>query len=58
MMKKKEKSKSDTAGEFVFVGPLLIGIGLGIYFNQVAVGALVGLGVGFILFGLVKVLMK
>ena len=54
----KEKSKSDTAGGLVFVGPLLIGIGLGIYFNQTAVGLMVGLGTGFILFGLVKALMK
>jgi len=54
----KEKSKSDTAGGLVFVGPLLIGIGLGIYFNQTAVGVMVGLGTGFILFGLVKALMK
>ena len=58
MMKKKEKSKSETIGELVFVGPLMIGIGLGIYINQVAVGTLVGLGVGFILFGIVKALMK
>ena len=55
---KKKKSKSDTIGELVFVGPLLIGIGLGIYYNQVAVGALVGLGVSFILFGIVKALIK
>ncbi len=58
MMKKREKSKSDTVGEIVFVGPLLIGIGLGIYYNQAAVGVLVGLGVSFILFGIVKALMK
>ena len=57
-MKKREKSKSETVGELVFVGPLLIGIGLGIYYNQTAVGALVGLGTGFILFGIVKALMK
>ena len=58
MREKKEKSKSDTVGGLVFVGPLMIGIGLSIYFNQTAVGVLVGLGVGFILFGLVKALMK
>lgn len=55
---KEEKSKSDTVGGFVFVGPLLIGIGLGIYYNQTAVGVLVGLGISFILYGLVKALMK
>ena len=59
MIKKKEgKSKSDTVGGLVFIGPLMIGICLGIYYEQTAVGALVGLGVGFILFGLVKAFMK
>ena len=58
MSEKKEKSKSDTVGGLVFVGPLMIGLGLGIYFNQTAVGVLVGLGFGFILFGLVKALIK
>ena len=58
MTKNKEKSKSETVGGFVFVGPLIIGIGLGIYYNQTAVGVLVGLGVGFIFFGIVKALMK
>ncbi len=53
-----EKSKSDTVGGLVFVGPLMIGLGLGIYYNQTATGVLVGLGVGFIFFGLVKALMK
>ena len=58
MEKKKRKSKSDNVGGLVFVGPLMIGIGLGIYYENTAVGALVGLGVGFILFGLVKAIMK
>jgi hypothetical protein len=58
MADKEEKKKSDTAGGLIFVGPLLIGLGFGIYYNQTAVGVLVGLGVGFILFGLVKALMK
>ena len=58
MDKKENKSKADTAGGLVFVGPLMIGIGLGIYYNITAVGVLVGLGAGFILFGLVKAFMK
>ena len=58
MAKKESESKSDTVGGLVFVGPLMIGIGLGIYFNQTAIGLLVGLGFGFILFGLVKALIK
>ena len=58
MGNKKSKGKVETAGGLVFVGPLMIGIGIGIYYNQTAVGVMVGLGVGFILFGLVKALMK
>ena len=58
MHNKESKSKSDTVGGFVFIGPLLIGIGLGIYYNQTAVGALVGLGAGFMLYGLVKAVIK
>ena len=57
-IKKKSKSKSDNVGGLFFVGSLMVGIGLGIYYNQTAVGALIGLGVGFILFGLVKLFMK
>jgi hypothetical protein len=53
-----EKSKSDTVGGLVFVGPLMIGLGLGIYYNQTAVVLLVGLGVGFILFEITEALMK
>jgi hypothetical protein len=58
MKNKKSKSKADTAGGLVFVGPLMIGIGLGIFYGITAVGTLVGLGVGFILFGLVKAFVK
>ena len=58
MEKKTKKSKVETAGGLVFVGALMIGIGLGIYFGITAVGTLVGLGVGFILFGLIKAFMK
>ena len=58
MEKKKSKSKSDTTGGLVFVGALMIGFGLGIFYGNAAVGTLVGLGVGFILFGLVKAFMK
>ncbi len=58
MNEKKDKSKADTVGGLVFVGPLMIGIGLGIFYGITAVGVLVGLGVGFIFFGLVKAFMK
>ena len=58
MAKKESKLKADTAGGLFFVGAFMIGIGLGIYYNITAVGVLVGLGAGFILFGLVKAFMK
>ena len=58
MENKTDKSKSDIVGGLVFVGPLMIGLGLGILYNQTAVGVLVGLGVGFIFFGLIKAVMK
>ena len=58
MAKKKEKSKSDVAGGLVFVGSLMLGIGLGLLYGRADVGTMVGLGVGFILFGLIKAYMK
>lgn len=58
MENKKVKSKADTVGGLVFVGPLMIGIGLGMYYGNTAVGTLVGLGVGFIFFGFVKAFME
>jgi hypothetical protein len=39
-------------GSFVFVGALLVGIGVGQLYNKSDVGTLIGLGVGFILWGL------
>ncbi|MBU0953344.1 MAG: hypothetical protein KKA90_02910 [Nanoarchaeota archaeon] len=41
---KKEKVSSGTA----FVGFLFLGLAFGILYNQVAVGVLVGLGLGFL----------
>ncbi len=40
----------------MFVGAVMIGIGAGLFAGSVAVGTLIGLGVGFILFGLTKAL--
>ena len=36
------------AGGIAFVGALLIGLGLGFFFDEVVVGLLLGLGVGFL----------
>jgi hypothetical protein len=58
MAKKKEKSRADSAGGLVFVGCLMAGIGIGLYYGRPDVGTMVGLGVGFIVFGLIKIFMK
>jgi len=58
MKKKKSEPRSDTAGGLVFVGALMTGIDLGIFYGNAAVGAFIGLGAGFILVGLIKASMK
>ena len=58
MKKKEKKSKADSAGGLVFVGCLMAGIGIGLYYGRPDVGTMIGLGVGFISFGLMKAFMK
>ena len=58
MENKKTKSKSDAAGGLLFVGSLMIGIGCGLYYGRPDVGVMLGLGVGFILFGITKLMVK
>ena len=58
MAKKKGESRGDTSGGLVFVGAIMIGIGLGIFYKNAAVGTLLGIGIGFVLFGVIKGLVK
>jgi hypothetical protein len=58
MQNQKNTKKAYTAGGLVFVGALIMGIGLGVYYGVTAVGTLVGLGVGFVLFGMIIALGK
>ncbi len=51
-------SQSDSAGGFFYIGSVMLGLGGGLYYNNVAVGLFIGLGVGFILFGVTKLLKK
>ena len=53
MEKEKRETKVSSVGGLVFVGAFMIGLALGIFYDIVAVGTLMGLGVGFVLFGLV-----
>lgn len=39
-------------GTYVFVGAILVGIGVGMLFGQTTAGTLIGVGVGFIMWGL------
>lgn len=33
---------------YVFIGCILIGVGIGMYFGKVAIGSILGVGVGFL----------
>jgi hypothetical protein len=48
-MAKKENNQS--ASGAVFVGCAVLGVGLGLMFDQTAAGSVIGVGVGFILMG-------
>lgn len=46
--KKEAKKSKDSRPGLAFVGCLMLGIGVGLYFGRPDVGTLIGLGVGFI----------
>lgn len=53
----KKRKKEDLAGGF-FVGPIVLGIGIGLLYGRPDIGVLVGLGVGFILYATIKIIKK
>ena len=55
---KKFKKKEDDIAGLGFVGCLFIGMGLGMYYGNIAIGVLIGLGVGFIVMALLKYFLK
>lgn len=57
MPKQKHEDKNEVGG-IAFVGSLFIGLGLGIKYNQAAVGVLLGLGIGFILMAILRSMHK
>jgi len=49
-----EKTKSGSSiGGVVFIGCMFVGIGFGFIYNAVHIGAVIGMGVGFISMGAV-----
>lgn len=52
MVKKKKKEKDPR--DYIFPAFVLIGLGIGMFFNQTAVGVLIGVGVGFLALFIVK----
>jgi len=52
------KKKKKHVAELLFVGGLFIGLGIGMIYNQVAAGVLIGMGCGFIASFIARVLMK
>lgn len=53
-MAAKNKNGSSVSGLF-FVGCMFIGVGMGFFFGNITVGALVGMGVGFLVMGIIRV---
>ena len=46
--KREAKKSKDSRPGLAFVGSLMLGIGIGLYYGRPDVGTLVGLGIGFI----------
>lgn len=55
MASKKRKHIADYGGS-LFVGCIIIGLGIGLLLGNAAAGVLIGLGVGFIVMGLSKMI--
>lgn len=41
-------------GSLAFVGCIVLGTGIGMLFNEAGIGAVIGLGLGFLLMALIK----
>jgi len=49
-----QDSKKSGLGSFIFVGCLIIGVGVGIGFNLMPAALIIGFGVGFIAMGIAR----
>lgn len=41
-------------GSGIFIGCMFVGMGIGMYFDKMSIGVLIGMGVGFIASSIVK----
>lgn len=57
MMEQKEEEASNI-GWYVFIGCMFTGMGIGMLFDRTDTGILVGMGIGFIAYGIVSYLKK
>jgi len=53
-MAKNNKRDEYESGGVAFIGCILIGIGVGLFYDHVAVGTLIGTGVGFVVMALLR----
>ena len=42
------ENKQDKRGDYIFVGLMFLGMGIGYFLNNFLVGLLIGMGIGFI----------
>jgi hypothetical protein len=58
MKKEKNESRAESSGGLVFVGSIILGVGVGLLDGNLAWGILFGFGMGFVLFGIIKAFVK
>jgi len=54
LAKNSQDSKKSGLGSFIFVGCLVIGVGVGIGFNLMPAAVIIGFGVGLIAMGIAR----
>lgn len=57
-MAKEENGKGYEAGGMAFVGSIIVGTGLGLLFKRPDIGAILGVGVGFLVMAIVRTVVK
>lgn len=58
MEKENKSKKKETAGGLLFIGCMFIGMGLGYMLGNMGTGLFVGMGSGFVAFGIVYLIYK